>query len=167
MNRYLERKKGEIMEYCFVEFQVDDFTRFNALCEVFNEIKKDKDNNYWRNEEDWLIFFDRKALSNFWWPSEEEKTEHYRRWFATPVEQRWTDPSLKTPWDFESMFDAFENGEYQLISCSMVSADRARLEFEPFSYPYGGIGAIQALVESFDFVILAEDDGTGYTKFNL
>ena len=155
------------MEYCFVEFQVDDFTRFNALCEVFNEIKKDKDNDYWRNEEDWLIFFDRKALSHFWWPSEEEKTEHYRRWFATPVKDRWTDPSLKTPWDFESMFDAFKNGEYQLISCSMVSADRARLEFEPFSYPYGGIGAIEALIESFDFVIIAEDEGTKYTKFNL
>ncbi|MEH2273786.1 MAG: hypothetical protein V7K40_02935 [Nostoc sp.] len=112
-------------------------------------------------------FFDHKALSHFWWPSEEEETEHLRRWFATPVEQRWTDPSLETPWGFESMFDAFQNGEYQLVACSMVSADRARLEFEPFSYPYGGTGAIQALVESFDFVILAEDDGTGYTKFNL
>lgn len=30
------------MEYCFVEFQVNDCKRFNALCEVFNEIKKDK-----------------------------------------------------------------------------------------------------------------------------
>ncbi|WP_335032039.1 hypothetical protein [Nostoc sp.] len=39
------------MEYCFVEFQVDDCKRFNALCEVFNEIKKDKDNDSWRNEE--------------------------------------------------------------------------------------------------------------------
>ncbi|MEH2109248.1 hypothetical protein [Nostoc sp.] len=65
------------------------------------------------------------------------------------------------------MFDAFQNGEYQLIACRMVSANRAKIEFEPFSYPYGGTGAIQALVESFDFVILAEDDGTGYTKFNL
>ncbi|MBN3908242.1 MAG: hypothetical protein HWQ35_17370 [Nostoc sp. NMS1] len=49
----------------------------------------------------------------------------------------------------------------------MVSADKAKLEFEPFSYPYGGTGAIQALVESLDFLILAEDDGRGYTKFNL
>ncbi|MCC5646251.1 hypothetical protein LC607_25655 [Nostoc sp. CHAB 5824] len=49
----------------------------------------------------------------------------------------------------------------------MASADRAKLEFESFSYPYGGTSAIQALVESFNFLILAEDDGTGYTKFNL
>ena len=62
MNHYLETEKGEIMKYCFVEFQVDDCKRFNALCEVFNEIKIDKDNNSWRNEEDWLIYFDHKAL---------------------------------------------------------------------------------------------------------
>ncbi|MEH2079697.1 MAG: hypothetical protein V7K89_06695, partial [Nostoc sp.] len=64
------------MKYCFVEFQVDDSKRFNALCEVFYEIKKDKDNNSWRNEKNWLIFFDSKALSHFWWPSEEEEVLH-------------------------------------------------------------------------------------------
>ncbi|MEH1811042.1 MAG: hypothetical protein V7K26_00650 [Nostoc sp.] len=65
------------------------------------------------------------------------------------------------------MFDAFQNGEYQLIACRMVSADRAKLEFEPFGHPYGGTAAIQALVKSFDFVIFAEDDGIEYTNFNL
>ncbi|MEH1839366.1 MAG: hypothetical protein V7L20_11475 [Nostoc sp.] len=63
------------MKYCFVEFKVDDSTRFNNLCKVFKEIKKDKDKNSWRNEEDWLTFFDCKALSHFWWFTKEEKTD--------------------------------------------------------------------------------------------
>jgi hypothetical protein len=153
------------MKYCFVEFQANDRKQFDTLCRVFNEIKKDKDSDSWRNDEDWLSFFDNEALSHFWCPTQEEAAEHFRRWFATPVEQRWTDPSLETPWDFESMFDAFKNGEYQLIACRMISADRARLEFDPFGYPYGGTGCIKALVESFGFAIVAEDDGVEYVKF--
>ncbi|WP_413256424.1 hypothetical protein [Floridanema fluviatile] len=138
---------------------------FDSLCRIFQEIKRDKDTNKWRNEEDWLAFFDEQALSTFWWPTEEEQAEWLRNWEATPVPQRWTEPSLETPWDFESMIDAFKNGEYELISCRMISSDLARIEFNPLAYPYGGTGCIQALIESFGFLIVGEDDGTGYIKF--
>lgn len=116
------------MEYCFVEFKVDEKKRFDALCRVFYEIKKDKDGDSFRDDEDWLAFFDDEALSHFWWPTQEERAEWVRRWDATPVPQRWTDPRLKTPWDFDSMFDAFKNGDYELISCRMISSDKAQLE---------------------------------------
>ncbi|MEP0768680.1 MULTISPECIES: hypothetical protein [unclassified Coleofasciculus] len=151
--------KDEIGE--FVKFQVNKRDRFDALCRVFYEIKKDKDANLWRDDKDWLTFFDDEALSHFWWPTEDERVEHYRRWFATPVEQRWTDPSLETPWDFESMIYAFKDGEYQLTACRMISADKARLEFYSYAYPYGSTGCMEALIEAFGFFVIAENDGTG------
>ncbi|HEY9300296.1 MAG TPA: hypothetical protein VIQ31_28835 [Phormidium sp.] len=153
------------MNYCFIEFKVENQQRFDKLCRIFQEIKRDKDTNKWRNEEDWLAFFDEQALSSFWCPTEEEQAEWLRNWEATPVPQRWTEPSLETPWEFESMFDAFKNGEYKLISCRMISSDLARIEFNPSAYPYGGIGCIEALIESFGFLIVGGDDGTGYIKF--
>jgi hypothetical protein len=152
------------MEYCFVEFKVDDKNRFDALGRVFSEIKKDKDANLWRDNEDWLAFFDDAALSNFW-PTEEERAELQRRFDTTPVSQRYTARSLLPGWDFESMFDAFKNGEYELIACRMISLDKARLEFDPWAYPYGGIGCMQALIQSFGFLILSQDNGTGYIEF--
>jgi hypothetical protein len=44
---------------------------------------------------------------------------------------------------------------------------KLNLNLNPLTIPMAELCAIQALVESFDFIILAEDDGTGYTKFNL
>lgn len=153
------------MEYCFIEFKVDDKNRFKDLCRVFEEIKKDKDADSFRNEQQWLAFFDDDARSHFWQPTQEEYNDWLLRWYATPVEQRWTDPSLKTPWDFNSMFDAFQAGDYNLIACRMISSDLARIEFDPYGYPYGGTGCMKALIESFGFSIIAEDDGTGYRKY--
>ena len=43
-----------------------------------------------------------------------------RRWQSTPVPQRFTDPSLKTPWTLESMIDAFRNGD-DLLGCERLS----------------------------------------------
>lgn len=153
------------MEYCFIEFKVTDKDRFKTLCRVFDEIKTDKDADFWRNEEEWLAFFDEEARSHFWYPTEEEYNDWLRRWYATPVPQRWTDPSLETPWCFDAVFDAFQNGDYDLIVCRMISSDLARIEFDPYGYPYGGTGCMKALIESFGFVVIGEDDGTGYIKY--
>lgn len=150
------------MEY--VEFRVDNEKRFNALCHVFSEIKKDKDTKTWREDEDWLAFFDEEALSHFWFPTEEEEAEHFRRWFETPVDQRWNDPSFVHPWDFDSMIECFRIGEYELISCRLISTDIARIEFFASVFPYGGTGCMHGLIEAFGFTVLGEDDGTGYQK---
>ncbi len=61
---------------------------------------------------------------------------------------------------------AFENGEYDLFSCRLISQDRARLEFDPLAYPYGGTDSLQMLIRAFGFHILAEDDGTGYYEYD-
>jgi hypothetical protein len=72
-----------------------------------------------------------------------------RRWFSTPVPERFTDTSLETPWDFGSMIDAFRNGEYDLLGCRRLTATAGRLEFDPHAWPYGGTGCMRALIEAF------------------
>ena len=73
--------------------------------------------------------------------------------------QRWTDPALQTGWDFGSMFDAFRNGDYDLLDCRLIAPGRARIEFDPHGWPYGGKGCMKALAESFGFRVVGESEG--------
>jgi hypothetical protein len=147
---------------CFVEFAATDMTRFGAICAAFAALKHDKQVNSWRDDEDWLELFDDAALSQFWWPTPEEREAWRNRWEAAPVPERLNDPSYTSPsWDFLSMIEAFENGEYGLVACRVVEGTRARLEFDPDAFPYGGTGCFRMLVRAFGFQVTGEDDGTG------
>jgi hypothetical protein len=55
------------------------------------------------------------------------------------------------------MIDAFSNGEYEFVSCELISSEKGRIEFNPWSWPYGGAGAFRALIEYQGFKILSED----------
>jgi hypothetical protein len=148
---------------CFVEFAVGDMARFDTLCAAFAAVKHDKDADSWRAEEDWLEVFDDVALAHFWWPTAEERNAFWARWEAAPVPQRFADPSLQPPsWDFLSMIEAFQDGEYTLLACRLVEEDRARLEFDPEAYPYGGTGCFHMLIQAFGFRVIGEDAGTGF-----
>jgi hypothetical protein len=150
----------------FIEFAVDDATRFATLCAAFTVLKHDKEAEVFRDEEDWLLLFDDAALAHFWWPTAEEQAVHVARWHATPVEQRLSDASYWPPsWDFLSMIDAFKNGDYALLACRMIDDGRARLEFSAYAYPYGGTGCMNMLITAFGFRVIAEDDGTGYHRY--
>jgi hypothetical protein len=142
----------------YIEFIVNDPARFESLQKIFNELKKSKDQISFKEDDYYLKFFDDKAKSYFGWYSEEENLEWSNRWFATPLEQRWNDPSLQRKWDFGSMIDAFKNGEYELISCKMISEDIARMKYDPWAYPYGGTGCMKALIESFGFKITKDEN---------
>ncbi|HEY4389642.1 MAG TPA: hypothetical protein VGN34_34810, partial [Ktedonobacteraceae bacterium] len=102
------------------------------------------------------------VLAHFWWTSKQEHQDYWQRWVATPVQQRFIDPALEIPWDFESMIDCLLNGDYEFISCKLFTSDTGVLEFSPFGFPYGGTDCMKALVKAFDFQIIGEDDGTGY-----
>jgi hypothetical protein len=142
----------------YVEFAVHDCQRFGALEKVFTALKASKESGSFAGKDYWLSFFDKEAVSHFWWPTPAEREEWKRRWFSTPTPQRWTDPSLKRPWDFESMIDAFKNGEYELLSCDLLNGKVGRLCFDPQAHPYGGTGCMKALIESFGFEVTAEDE---------
>ena len=137
------------MNPCFVEFTIASEEQFRQLEAVVTALCEAKRANLFAPETDWLAFFDTKARSYFWNPTETELKDWKQRWFATPVERRWHDRSLQTPWDFGSMIEAFENGEYELLGCRRVDQPTARLEFNPYSFPYGGTGCMKALIEAF------------------
>ena len=144
----------------FVAFSVDDDERFDALCAAFEAIKHDKDTGEWRDEEDWLAYFDDDALAHFWWPTKEEKDEHWRRWENAPIPEQLTDPALEPPsWDFLSMIGAFQDCEFDLLACRMVDEQSGRIEFDPQAFPYGGTGCIQMLVRAFGFNVTEVVDG--------
>jgi hypothetical protein len=137
----------------YIEFKVIDSERFKLLQNVFQKIKNDKDNDLFEDEEFYLQFFDEQAKAYFGWYTAEEIKNWERKWFSTPIEARWNEPSLKMKWDFGSMIDSFKNVEYQLLSCEMISDESARINFRAFSHPYGGAGCMHALIESFGFEI--------------
>lgn len=144
----------------YIEFSVTDDKRFEDLQKVFDKLKSDKDeDNIGDDEQPYLVLFDEQARKYFRWSTPEEDELWIRRWFATPIETRWTDKTLNRGWNFGSMIEAFQGGDYDLLSCKMISSNVARLSFYAHGYPYGGTGCMQALVESFGFKVLMIDDG--------
>ena len=145
------------MTPAYIEFDFDDPSRLTQLQCVFEALKKAKESEDFKDERFWLNFFDERAKSYFWWPSDAEIEDWQRRWFATPLPQRWTEPSLKTGWISMSMIEAFSNGEYELLDCRSLRGNCGRIEFEPLAFPYGGTGCMKALVESFGFRVTGEE----------
>jgi hypothetical protein len=141
----------------YIEFEFSDKERFMMLVKMFNALNEAKRAHSFPNDDFWLSFLDEQARAFFWWPTERELQEWIKRWQATPVSQRFTD-STQLRWTFGSMLDAFQNGEYELVACTLVSNGVGRLEFEPLAWPYGGTGCIQALVEAFGCRVVKDSE---------
>jgi hypothetical protein len=133
---------------------VDNQSRFEALSRVFNALKQEKQKQLaseenrekekgFRSDNQWLDFFDEEARSHFRWPTIQSSNV----------------------WSLPSLTSAFKDGEYELVACRMVSPKLARLEFDPFAFPYGGTECMKMLIEAFGFQITGEDDGTGYMQY--
>jgi hypothetical protein len=147
------------MSNFYVEFEIANQERFERLEAVVAALAECKRTGDFRDDAYWLRFFDANALSAFWWPTDDEKADWLRRWDSTPVEQRWSDSSLvDLPWDFGSMIEAFQNGDYEILPCRTVSPGIGRLEFEPYGWPYGGTDCMRALIVAFGHRVTAEPD---------
>jgi hypothetical protein len=140
----------------FVEFEVANEESYVRLEGVVHALTEAKRSNDFHDDAYWLEFFDTEARSHFWWPSDEQRQDWSRRWGATPVERRLSDPSLVTPWEFGSMIDALRDGEYELVGCRRIDHRTRRLELCPWSWPYGGTECIRALVEAFGHRVTRE-----------
>lgn len=146
------------MGNCYFEFEVNNDYKFKKLREFFYVIKKDKaEENVISNDSKWISYFDEETLSKFWWPTSDDLKEYAKLWNETPVNEQLISPKLQHPWDFESMIDAFANGEYEFVSCEWISNIKGRIEFNPWCWPYGGSDAFRALIEYHGFKILDED----------
>ncbi len=63
------------------------------------------------------------------------------------------------------MIDSLLTGEYELLSCKSLTSEIGILTFSPYSLPYGGSGAMKALIQSFDCEIIGEEAGEGYISY--
>ena len=145
------------MDDSYLDFALSDAERFSKLQIVFAALKDAKSADTIDPDDDsWLGLFDDSAREYFWWPTPEEVADWQRRWESTPVPQRFTDPSLVTPWDFSSMIEAFKNGEYELVALDRTTDTTGRLTFNPLAWPFGGTNCMRALIESFGGVVTHE-----------
>jgi hypothetical protein len=133
-----------------VEFEITDPARFEPLSQVFDALRRTKATDLFTDDHThWINWFDHSAQMYFCWATAEEDALYWQQWEATPVPQRWTDPRYQRGWHFESMIEAFSNGEYDLIACERIDSTTGRLTFEAHAYPFGGSGCMRALIECF------------------
>lgn len=151
-------------DYCYVEFESNGEKALQRLTEFFDFVKAAKDSDKPADESQlaaYLTDAERTYFSNL---TEEQSAEWNEYWFSTPLPKRHS-PEMPTPgWDFESMLDAFWNGDYDLIAIR-PGATRHVLEFNPHGYPYGGTGSLVAMVQCFGHRVVGVEDGTGYEKY--
>lgn len=139
-----------------VRFTVKDTSKFPKFKYVFDAIVTAKNSNNWRDDNYWLNLFDEDVLKKFWWPTQAEKDDWLKRWQNTPTEKRLKDPTLVNhPWDFLSMIEAFQNGEYELLACEKVNEKEAQILFKIWSFPFGGTDSMKALIEAFGFSVIS------------
>jgi hypothetical protein len=143
-----------------VQFAIESEERLRALTRAYDRIRECKAKNVWpETKEEWTPYFDSKALRHFWWPTPQEFEEWTQRYFSTPVPSRFSDPTLQHPWDFLSLFEAFKNGDYELLPIERQSdGDTAILPFDPAGHPYGGTGCMRALIQAFDHRVTEESE---------
>ncbi|KNY26932.1 hypothetical protein [Pseudobacteroides cellulosolvens] len=146
------------MKNCFIEFIINNSERFDMLQNMFKLLKEEKEIDLidFRDSK-WFDFFDEESLMSFWWPTEQDIKEYNKLWNESSFINRFFDPRLNKKWDFESMLYAFKNGEYELVSCERVDKHVGRIEYYPFSWPYGGSEVFKALIESYGFMITKEE----------
>jgi hypothetical protein len=150
----------------FIEFSIQSSERFSALQRVFAELKHDKEAEHWRTTNELLTCFDGESLRHFYSPPADERLQRLEDLRNRPVIETATDRSSGLTWDFDSLIDAFMNGEYILLRCERVDSSTGRLTFDALAYPYGGVGCMVALIEAFGGVVTGINDGTGFVDFN-
>ena len=133
------------MTPAYLEFELADPIRFARLAVVFGKLKEAKERDMWPEADIWLELFDDAARATFWWPKDDESDD-----------QRLD--SNDAPWHFESLIEAFRNGDYCLEECRRITDRVGRLEFEPRAWPYGGTGCMRGLIEAFGGRVLSEVD---------
>lgn len=53
------------MQNSYIEFRIKDTHHFELLCSVFQALREAKQTDNFQNDDYWLAFFDKEALSHF------------------------------------------------------------------------------------------------------
>jgi hypothetical protein len=145
------------MEEFGVRFNLGTAQRFTELKNLFDEIKRDKDAESFRNESEWYSYVPDDVRPSFIWPSVEDREAWVVYSKDRPIAIPDTSEQLSTKWDFFSVIDAFQNGDYRLTGCEKIN-DFYEMHIDPFGYPYGGLGPLIAIVEAFGFCVVGVNE---------
>lgn len=146
------------MEDFGVKFAFRDAARLEALRALFAELKRDKDIQEFRDPEEWKALVPAEVLANFDWPADEERAAWLAVRHATPIAVGMPEEQIGSRWNFYSVFESVENGEYLLLDVVDTGRGVAELRIDPLAYPYGGLGPFIALVEAFGFQVLGVNE---------
>jgi hypothetical protein len=114
------------MEYAKFDFIYDDINRFRLFQKLFYRLKESQSTRIpGYNSSEWLEYYDQKALEFFFREGEDV-------------------------WDFESLIDALQTAEYQLVRCDATKDNQAELVFEVAFY---GLEQLYVLIEYYGFKI--------------
>lgn len=142
------------MENFGVRFAIHSPGRFELLRALYAEIKRDKDADQFRGLEEWSRMVPDEIKGRFAWPAPGEQGPRLdlKESVATAIPEPFR--QLAARWDFDSVFEAFESGEYDLLGCESVGPGVGEMHIDPHAYPYGGVGPFIALAEAFGFTVL-------------
>ncbi len=146
------------MEAFGVQFAVNDPQRYEALRSLYSEVRRDKNAGQFRDPMEWVRLVPDEVKARFSWPTAEERSH----WLGirNSVVIAIPDPSqqLGAEWDFYRVFEAIEEGEYDVLGCESVEPGVGELRIDPHAYPYGGVGPLIALAEAFGFTVMGVNE---------
>ena len=134
---------------CYIEFKISDYEKFNDLKKVFELFKTAKNNQEPKSEKFWLENFPKYVIEKFCF-------------LKTDLQPNFTTTEkTEFSWYFFGLIDLLEKDyEIEYVSCIEIDKETGRLEYDPYSYPYGGITGLVTFVNSFECKPTKIDDGT-------
>ncbi|WP_268846100.1 hypothetical protein [Flavobacterium aestivum] len=141
---------------CYIEFEIDDYEKFNHLKKNFELLKIAKNNQEQKGEKFWLDNFPKYVIEKFYFSDTDLKPD-----FKTAELEEFT-------WYFFGLIELLERDyEIEYVSCEEIEFRKGRLEYQPYSYPYGGITGLVIFVDSFGCKPIKIDDGISLYEINF
>lgn len=142
---------------CYIEFEFSKDKYFTDLLSVFEKVKDAKNNSQPKEDSYWIKSFPDYSLRKFYFLESDNKPE-----FETAKEEE------EHSWHFYSLIELLQsNYDIKYQCCLKSNANKGRLEYYPFGYPYGGIEGLVTFVGSFNCKPTIIDDGTGIYSIKL
>ena len=133
---------------CYIEFDIQTDKNFVDLRNTFELVKEAKNKEQPKPDEYWLAHFPEYSLKYFYFLSSDIKPP-----FQTAEEGEFT-------WHFYSLIELLQTHyAIEYVDCFKLSTNIGRLEYNPVSYPYGGITGLITFISSFNCKPTIIDDG--------
>lgn len=140
---------------CYIEFDFADYNNFADLQSVFEKFKTAKNCGQPQQDFFWFNSFPDYSLTHFYFIDTDHKPG-----FQTAKKTEFT-------WHFYSLIELLQvDYEIEYVECIKLDENKGRLEYSPWSYPYGGVTGLLTLITSFKCRPIKYDDGTGIYKID-